>query len=90
MRSRLQERIAFKDYYGSSELPAQRADLVEIFDPVNPANNVATGYTDQDRRRIVEVADEAVSALAEARFATTKEREIRCWQRILGPSFRGE
>ena len=90
VRSRLEERIVFKDYHGLSDLPARRSDVIEIFDPVNPANNAAEGYTDHDRRGIVDAAEEALSALAEARFATTNEREIRCWQRIFGPSFRGE
>jgi tRNA nucleotidyltransferase (CCA-adding enzyme) len=89
VKSQLKERIAFTDYYPASKLPSATWDAMEVFDPVNETNNVATGYTDQDRRRILEAAEEALDSLAEARFATTRGRAIECWQDVLGPSFRG-
>jgi len=46
-------------------------------------------YEDRDRVRIVDAAQDALDALAEARFATTKGRALDCWRSVLGPSFGG-
>jgi hypothetical protein len=89
VQSELTERIAFEDFYKSSELPAPSPAQIEIFDPVNAENNVASLYTYEQRKRIVDAADEAVSAIAEAHYATTKGRAVECWQIVLGPTFRG-
>lgn len=62
---------------------------IEVFDPVNPDNNVGASYTSADRDRIVSAAQVALEALADATYATTKSRSIEDWQQILGPSFRG-
>jgi hypothetical protein len=88
VQTELTEPIAFDDFYDASELPPSTAAEIEIFDPVNPENNVAERYTRGQRLKIVEAADEAVSAIAEAAYATTKGRAVDCWQIILGPSFR--
>ena len=89
VRSQLKERIAFTDNFKMSELPAQRVDEIEIFDPVNPENNMAAAYTSHQRTLIVEAAEDSLDALAEARFATTKGRAVDCWKIVLGPSFQG-
>jgi hypothetical protein len=89
VQSELSERIAFEDFYAVSELPAETPQEIEIFDPVNPENNVASLYTREQRQRIVKAADEAISAIAEAAYATTKGRAVDCWQIILGPTFKG-
>lgn len=88
VKTELTERIAFDDFYDASELPAPTAAEIEIFDPVNAENNVAERYTRVQRLAIVSAADEALSAISEASFATTKGRAVDCWQSILGPSFR--
>jgi tRNA nucleotidyltransferase (CCA-adding enzyme) len=88
VRSGLEERIAFSDYYSKSELPVPTGTPIEIFDPVNPENNVAFRYTAADRERIVDAADEALSAILEAGRAPTKERAVARWQLVLGSSFR--
>ena len=62
---------------------------IEIFDPVNPTNNVAAMYDDGQRKKMVSAAQDALEAITEARFATTRGRAIECWQDVLGPSFRG-
>jgi hypothetical protein len=89
VKKKMQERISFTDFYDSSSLPLPTGAAIEIFDPVNETNNVAEGYSEMDRRRIVVAAEEALDALAEARYATTKGRAVECWQRVLGPSFHG-
>jgi tRNA nucleotidyltransferase (CCA-adding enzyme) len=83
----LQERIAFTDNYALSELPAASDAPIEIFDPVNPDNNVAARYTETNRRAIIEAAAEAADHIAEARFSDTKGRAITLWQAVMGRSF---
>ena len=85
----LEERIAFTDYYPASALPAPTGAAIEVFDPVNPENNVACLYDEAHRRLLVQAAEEAADAISEAHHATTKQRAMACWQRVLGPSFRG-
>jgi tRNA nucleotidyltransferase (CCA-adding enzyme) len=83
----LEERVAFSDNYSPSELPAATGTPIEIFDPVNPGNNVAARYTDANRRAIVEAAAEAADHIAEARFSDTKGRATSLWQTVMGRSF---
>jgi tRNA nucleotidyltransferase (CCA-adding enzyme) len=89
VKTGLAERIAFTDYYPAAKLPRPTGAAIEIFDPVNPANNVAYRYSTLERDRIAEAADEALGAITEARYATTKAQAVACWQVVLGPSFRG-
>lgn len=87
VRTELSELIAFTDYLSPGYVPVRGPAPIEVFDPVNPANNVAVHYLEQDRIRIVDAAQEALSAIGEARFATTKGRALECWRSVLGPSF---
>lgn len=87
--SGLAKRVWFDDYHGSAELPPPSGNPIEIIDPVNPLNNVASRYTTQDRSRIVDAAEEALDAITEASFATTKGQAVECWQVVLGTTFKG-
>ncbi|MFT3786029.1 MAG: hypothetical protein QM770_07670 [Tepidisphaeraceae bacterium] len=89
VKSKLKTRIAFTDYYPASKLPGPTGKPIEVFDPVNEKNNVAGVYDDGHRQKIVTAAQDALEAISEARFATTRGRAIECWQEVLGPSFRG-
>ena len=89
VKSRLKTRIYFTDYYPAAKLPEPTGKPVEIFDPVNETNNVAAVYDESHRQKIVSAAQDALEAISEARFATTRGRAIECWQDVLGPSFRG-
>jgi tRNA nucleotidyltransferase (CCA-adding enzyme) len=89
VKSRLKARISFTDYYPASKLPGPTGKPMEVFDPVNETNNVAAIYDETHRQKIVSAAQEALEAISEARFATTRGRAIECWQDVLGPSFRG-
>jgi tRNA nucleotidyltransferase (CCA-adding enzyme) len=89
VKSRVKTRISFTDYYPAFKLPGPTGKPMEIFDPVNETNNVAAIYDDTHRQKIVSAAQEALEAISEARFATTRGRAIKCWQDVLGPSFRG-
>jgi tRNA nucleotidyltransferase (CCA-adding enzyme) len=89
VKSRLKARIYFTDYYPASKLPGPTGKAIEIFDPVNETNNVASVYDDSHRAKMVSAAQDALEAISEARFATTRGKAIECWQDVLGPSFRG-
>ena len=81
VKSRLETRIIFTDYYNLPRSPAKRSDPIEIFDPVNPTNNVASGYSDRDRARIVDACAEALDALTEAEYADTRESGLEPMER---------
>ena len=87
--SRLDDRVSFVDYYAPSRLPPPTGKPIEIFDPVNPQNNVASLYTAHDRARIIDTAEEALDAITEAGFATTKGQAVACWRVVLGTTFKG-
>lgn len=85
----LKSRIAFQDYYEESELPKTLSDPVQIFDPVNAKNNVASQYTENNRRLIVIASQDALNALNEAHTAAFKKDAVPMWQVVLGTSFKG-
>ena len=87
VKSQLRERVYFTDYYTVAALPGPTATVIEVFDPVNADNNVASDYLETHRSEIVDRAEASLDALAEARFATTKARSVDCWKDVLGPSF---
>jgi tRNA nucleotidyltransferase (CCA-adding enzyme) len=89
VKSQLKARIFFTDYYPASRLPGPTGKPMEVFDPVNETNNVAAIYDESHRQKIVNAAQDALEAISEARFATTRGRAINCWQDVFGPSFRG-
>ena len=89
VRTTLGTRIAFTDYYPLRALPGSTGAPIEIFDPVNPENNIVGDYTETHRRTLVQAAEAAADAISEAHHATTRQRAVECWQRVLGASFRG-
>lgn len=89
VKTGLKQRVFFTDYYSEASLPAGNTGVIEIFDPVNPTNNVAKNYMEADRQAIVTAAHEALDAIGEAKYATTKYEAVECWQDILGKGFKG-
>lgn len=79
--------IYFDDYYCKDDLSKNIEGVVRIMDPVNPTNNVASKYSEIEKDKIVTAAKEAIDAISEARFATTKQRAIDRWKVIFGPTF---
>lgn len=83
----LRERIAFSDNYPASKLPTTKTCVVEIFDPVNPENNVAWDMTEAQRKQLVDLSDKALDALSYARTCQTKGDAVECWRELMGASF---
>ena len=90
VQTHLARRISFDDYYGSADLPSSSNDAIQVYDPVNPSNNVCKTYTSADRDLLVEAAADALDAITAARYGTTRRYSVECWQRVFGPTFRGD
>jgi len=86
-KSELKERVSFTDYYPATKLPAQRTGIVEIIDPVNPDNNVASDMTESARQKFVSLSEAALDALSYAKTCQTKADALECWQEVMGASF---
>lgn len=78
--------IIFADYYDPTEVRATN-DRVQIFDPVNPENNVGFRYHDAEVTKIIDAAMVAADAIDYALHATSKSETTRQWQRVFGTSF---
>jgi tRNA nucleotidyltransferase (CCA-adding enzyme) len=86
----LDERVWFDDYYGEDELPTTDSHPIRVYDPVNPTNNVCKTYIGAHRDALVDAAADALDAVTAARYGTTKSYTVECWQRVFGPTFRGD
>lgn len=84
--SGLSEEIIFTDYYAASKVD-KSDDPVQIYDPVNAENNVASLYTAGNVDLIVDAALDAGDAIEAALRATTKSETVRYWRKVFGPSF---
>ncbi len=89
VKTDLGEQVAFTDYISARDIPTRGTGAIEVLDPVNPDNNVAVRYDERDRVQIVDAAQDALSALGDAKFATTKGRALDDWRLVLGPAFGG-
>ncbi len=87
LRTGLKEQIAFSDYYSPSDISAKNGSPITIYDPVNSKNNVTKKLTEDDRRVIVNKAQEAMNVLMMATCAPSKTKAIEQWRRIFGASF---
>jgi len=88
VRGGLNDIIFLEDYYQRSEV-RDDGKPIRVFDPVNPGNNVAKTYTQEDKAALEESASDAADAVDAALYAATKGETVRHWQKIFGPSFGG-
>ena len=82
----MREKIVFTDYYLASAVE-QFSDPVQVIDPVNPKNNVASLYTTAHADSIVDAALDAGDAIDAALAAPTKQKTVYYWQKVFGHSF---
>lgn len=87
-RTELTVPITFADFYDIDEV-ATCTDPIQVWDPVNPANNVARSYTDTDRHRLVKAATSALDDVVWATQAPTKGDANDAWRNLFGPGFEG-
>ncbi|MYY18194.1 MULTISPECIES: CBASS oligonucleotide cyclase [unclassified Streptomyces] len=88
VRTGLQQPIVFTDYYEANEIAHSWAPI-QVWDPVNPENNVTSTYTELDRQRLVKHAKSTLDTVAWAAHATTKGDANDAWRELFGPSFPG-
>ncbi|MCZ4509759.1 CBASS oligonucleotide cyclase [Streptomyces sp. ActVer] len=89
VRTGLKTPIVFTDYYTADEV-SSTTDPIQVWDPVNPENNVARGYTEFDRQRLVNHAKTTLDTLTTAAYAATKSEALDLWRELFGPTFPGE
>ncbi|MFD3456989.1 CBASS oligonucleotide cyclase [Streptomyces sp. NPDC058691] len=80
--------IVFTDYYAADAV-SESWEPIQVWDPVNPGNNVASTYTERDRQRLVEHANTALETIAWAAGAPTKGEANSAWRELFGPAFQG-
>ncbi len=84
----LKQPIVFSDFY-QPDAVGPSTDAVQIWDPVNAANNVASTYSDLDRRRLVDLAGEALDNVSWAATTPAKGTANDAWRQLFGPTFPG-
>ncbi len=84
----MRQPIVFNDYYEANAVPASW-HAIQVWDPVNPENNVARSYDDGHRQRLVKLATSALEDVAWATQAPTKGDANDAWRNIFGPGFEG-
>ena len=85
-RTDMREKIIFTDYYRASAV-GQFSHPVQVIDPVNAKNNVASLYTTIQADAIVEAALDAGDAIDAALGAPTKQETVYYWRKVFGPPF---
>lgn len=89
VRTGLKTPIVFTDYYKADEVEAT-TEPIQIWDPVNPENNAACGYSELDRQRLVNHARTTLDTITMAAYASTKSEAVDAWRELFGPTFPGE
>ena len=89
VKNGLKEPIFFTDYYNRGSITLSDTEVIQIYDPVNPQNNIARTYTEAQRQKIVNEAQKALNAITTASTSTTETEAVEKWQIILGTPFRG-
>lgn len=89
VRTGLKEPIFFTDYYSAGSIVLDDSAVMQIFDPVNPQNNVTKTYKEEQRLLIVKEAQRALNAISIASTATTKGEAVANWQVVFGKTFEG-
>ena len=87
-RTGLRTPVIFTDFYAKAEVSTD-SKPIQVWDPVNPANNVARTYTESDRQRLVKTATTALEEITWAAVAPTKGDANDAWRTVLGPGFEG-
>jgi tRNA nucleotidyltransferase (CCA-adding enzyme) len=87
-RTELRRPIVFADCYAAGAVTGS-TDPIQVWDPVNPENNVARTYTEGDRQRLVKAATAAMEDVAWGTQAPTKGDANDAWRNVFGPGFEG-
>lgn len=83
----LSDTIIFSDNYPQSSVSP--SGLIQIYDPVNPENNVASAYNESHKKKIIDAAEIASDAIVAARRISDEAKTLQQWRKIFGDSFGG-
>lgn len=86
INTELAKPIIFEDNYKKSDVVLDE-EGVNIFDPVNPENNIGASLDKEKIDRIIDEADEALGYLSHALQASTKTVAVSSLKQIFGTSF---
>ncbi len=89
-RHALRTPVVFDDHYAASGVAVPR-DPVVILDPVNPANNVASAWTESTRADFLGRVQDAYDHMMDARSFELDDREedaVDAWCQVFGETFR--
>ncbi|MFG3053605.1 CBASS oligonucleotide cyclase [Kitasatospora sp. NPDC048239] len=87
-RTGLKTPIVFTDYYKAKDVAASTRPI-QVWDPVNPENNIVGIYEEADRQRLVGHAKSMLDILGEAAYAHSKGAALDYWRELFGPAFPG-
>lgn len=87
-RTGLRTPIIFTDFYEQTEVTPD-SNSIQVWDPVNPLNNVTRTYSEAHRQRLVETSIAALEEISWAAAARTKSDANDAWRTVLGPGFEG-
>ena len=87
-RTGLRTPVIFTDFYKKTAVTPD-GNPIQVWDPVNPANNVARTYSEADRQRLVKTATTALEEITWAALARTKGDANDAWRNVLGLGFEG-
>lgn len=82
----LKKPIVFTDFYDASDVQSTQEPM-QVWDPVNPENNVVGGYTDYDRQRLVDRCGQALDQVTWAAMAPSRGAAVEAWRTLFGPTF---
>lgn len=83
--SGLNDSIFFNDFIIASVKKQNKP--INIFDPANLANNVASEYTEEHKTLILEAAMEAADAIEYVACAIKKDIVLHQWRKVFGHSY---
>lgn len=88
VQTELRNPISFTDFYPTTAITPS-SDPMQVWDPVNPKNNVVRQYSDADRVKLVAIARDAFEEINWAALAPNKGDANAAWRTLFGTTFEG-
>jgi tRNA nucleotidyltransferase (CCA-adding enzyme) len=85
-RTRLRERITFENFYNLNQVKPNR-DVYQIWDPVNPENNIANDFEEQHINHFVLGAKEAMEYTKKAQKSKDEQEILLFLKNVFGDTF---
>lgn len=69
------------------QTPGESPGPVALLDPANPGNDIVSSYAESELTALSAAAEDALDAVTEAYYATSRRGALRFWRYLLGRSF---